>query len=237
MLLLFETGVTAYFMVYQTVKIWQTATLHHIPWSVKKVFELSERSGLFLKSSLLNNHVWRQRWFLFSSWKLISPNETDSLTAWHAACGLRWSQIVALQPLIYRVGTLHHATCATPVAAEAASAGAFQNGRHLFSPAVRSQHSPNHHGLHIIFLLWRPWWLKQQFTVFMGGFISSNKVLILELLSKCFTSDEQLKSKLHLTRHVIKSVLPEIIASSFCLNQSFLFLKDATKKWQQRSNS
>lgn len=66
MLLLFELGVTASFVVNQTLKIWQTATLHHILWSAKKFFEdLSHPEEVdFSKSSLLNDHVWRQQRFL-----------------------------------------------------------------------------------------------------------------------------------------------------------------------------
>lgn len=66
MLLLFKLGVTASFVVYQTVKIWQTATLHHILRSVKKFFEdLSYLEEVdYSKSSLLNGHVWWQQQFL-----------------------------------------------------------------------------------------------------------------------------------------------------------------------------
>lgn len=63
---LVRIGVAASFVVYQTVKIWQTATLHHILWSVKKFFEdLSYLEEVdFSKSSLLNDHVWWQQRFL-----------------------------------------------------------------------------------------------------------------------------------------------------------------------------
>lgn len=66
MLLLFKLGVTASFVVYQTVKIWQTATLHHILRSVKKFFEdLSYLEVVdYSKSSLWNDHVWWQQQFL-----------------------------------------------------------------------------------------------------------------------------------------------------------------------------
>lgn len=145
-------------------------------------------------------------------WKLINPNETDSLTAWHAACGPRWSEIMALQPLIYRLGTLH---CSAWVA----SAGAFHNGLYWVLQYAL-QHSPNHHGLQIIFLLCRPWWMKQQFTVFLCGFSVLRQSIHFSITFKVFTSDEQLKSKLHLTRNVIiaKPVSPNIILSSICLS-------------------
>lgn len=57
MLLLFRVGVMASFMVYQTVKIWQAATLHNFLRSGRNVFQ--ESSYLEeVDEALLNDHVW-----------------------------------------------------------------------------------------------------------------------------------------------------------------------------------
>lgn len=61
--------------------------------------------------------------------------------------------------------------------------------------------------------------MKQQFTVFLCGFAVLRQSIHFTITFKVFTSDEQLKSKLHLSRNVIiaKPVSPKIILSSICL--------------------
>lgn len=132
MLLLCERGVIASFMVYQTVKIWQAATLYNfllfggIPFRIGGIWKQWPLLSYSLRRFITAE--WsREEAALRLPWKLINPNEIVSLPAWHAAFEPRWGEITVLQPLIYRVGTLHHTACATPEAAGAALAGAFQN--------------------------------------------------------------------------------------------------------------
>lgn len=155
-------------------------------------------------------------------WKLMNPNEKCSLPAWHAAFEPRWGEITVLQPLIHRSGTPHHAACATPEGAGAALAGAFQNSlyevlqchlRHSWSLnyVTFMQAVTNETGVYCI----------------SGWFSIHRQSIHLSITFKLFTSDEQLRSKLHLTRHA-KPFSPcmKIIVSSFWL--FFKFRSDIT---------
>lgn len=95
-------------------------------------FELSRRSDLpsitaSSGSSLLNDHVRRRRCFPLVPKAHSSKRNNSSPSHGAVAFEQRRGEITALQPLICSAGTLHHAACATPEAAGAALAGAFQN--------------------------------------------------------------------------------------------------------------
>lgn len=88
MLLLFETGVTASFMVYQTAKIWQPATLHNFLWSGRNFLQdLSYLEEVTSPQSQLpaGHRCWTVTCgggvAFRSSWKLIHPNEIIPLPA------------------------------------------------------------------------------------------------------------------------------------------------------------
>lgn len=104
---------------------------------------------------------------------------------------MRWGEITALQPLIYRAGTLHHAACATPEAA-----GAFQNSLYwVLQHSLRQSWSLN-------FISFMQAVMNETEVYCISGWFSILRQSIhLSITFKLFTSDEQLRCKLHLTRH------------------------------------
>lgn len=122
MLLLFKMGVIASFLVYQTVKSWQAATLHNFLWSGRNSFQdlryLEEVASS--QSQLTAGPHWGSVTCGGSvafrvPWRLINPNEIISFPAWQAVFDLSWGEITAPQPLICRAGTLHHAMPPVPL--------------------------------------------------------------------------------------------------------------------------
>lgn len=104
---------------------------------------------------------------------------------------LRWGEITALQPLIYRAGTLHHAACVTPEAA-----GAFQNSLYwVLQHSLRPSWSLN-------FISFMQAVMNETEVYCISGWFSILRQSIhLSITFKLFTSDEQLRCKLHLTRY------------------------------------
>lgn len=180
MLLLFEIGITASFVVYQTVKIWQTATLHHILWSVKKFFEdfnyLEEVD--FSKSSLLNDHVSWQQQFLCT----LKAHQSKWNRFSHSLACCVWAEV-----------KWDHGSTAPNLQTWSTSLLSLCHPRDswclpqwpLFSPAVCSPavQTITVFKLYFFYAGHDDWNISLLY--FCVVFLSSDKVFILVLLSKC----------------------------------------------------